>query len=113
MYSKTYWTIFTIASGILAFVRFVTFAFSTDAFSMAGAEFVFMFSVGSHACFLRRLTFASSVPRDIIFSEAFAFSTIANSMIRTRTKLSVIPITREIVTLTVVSGNNLETTKQK
>ena len=113
MYSKTYWTIFTIASGILAFVRFVTFAFSTDAFSMAGAEFVFMFSVGSHACFLRRLTFASSVPRDIIFSEAFAFSTIANSMIRTRTKLSVVPITREIVTLTVVSGNNLETTKQK
>merc|ERR1711976_240506 len=100
-------TIFAVATRVLAFIRLETFALAANALAMAGTKLVDVFSIWSDTGLVGSSALAGSVAGYVPFSEAFAFTAIADSVVGSGTKFAIVAIAGEVVALAIISRDDL------
>ena len=75
---------------------------------MAGTKLVDVFSIWSDTGLVRSSALAGSVAGYVPFSEAFAFTAIADSVVGSGTKFAIVAIAGEVVALAIISRDDLK-----
>ena len=92
----------------MAFIRLETFALAANALAMAGTKLVDVFSIWSDTGLVRSSALAGCVAGYVPFSEAFAFTAIADSVVGSGTKFAIVAIAGEVVALAIISRDDLK-----